>query len=115
VPYSVDHGKALMELEELKEEVFAKHLNTKFHIPLDEGRVELELVKVEGDKSTLEKIEGLNRFTLRFLGPGNFLLPQRIYQLEHDALGALEIFIVPIGRRDNRHEYEAIFSHVEKQ
>jgi hypothetical protein len=104
-----------MELEELKEEVFAKHVNTKFYIPLKDRRVELELVRVAGDKSTLEKIEGVNRFALYFHGPGDLLLPQSIYPLEHDALGTLEIFIVPIGIRDNRYEYEAIFSQVEKK
>ena len=104
-----------MELEEFKEEVFAEHVNTKFYIPFEDRRLELELVRVEGDKSTLEKVKGVNRFVLYFHGPGEFLLPQRIYPLEHEALGRLEIFLVPIGIQDNRYEYEAVFSHIEKQ
>jgi hypothetical protein len=103
-----------MELEELREEVFAQHLNTKFYVPLEQRRVELELVKVAGDKSTLDKIEGVSRFVLYFQGPGDFYLPQRTYRFEHDALGTLEIFIVPIGQRNNQYEYEAVFSNVEK-
>lgn len=104
-----------MKPEELKEEVFARHVNTKFFVPLDDRRVELELVKVIGDKSSLDKIEGVERFTLYFLGPGDFYLPQRIYPMEHEALGRLEIFIVPVGIQDKRYQYEAIFSHIEKQ
>jgi hypothetical protein len=104
-----------MELEELKEEVFAQHLNTKFYIPLEERRVELELTRVAGDKSTLDKIAGVNRFALYFLGPADFYLPQRTYRIEHDALGTLEIFIVPVGLRGKGYEYEAVFSQMEQQ
>jgi hypothetical protein len=108
----INDGKANMRLEELKEEVFAQHLNTKFFVPLEERRVELELVKITGDKTSMDKIEGVERFALYFLGPGDFYLPQRVYTLEHEALGTLEIFIVPVGARDKRYEYEAIFSRI---
>jgi hypothetical protein len=101
-----------MERQEMKEEVFAKHVNTKFYIPLEERRVELELVRVIGDKSSMDKIEGVERFSLFFQGPGEFCLPQRIYRMEHEALGALDIFIVPIGIEGNRYQYEAVFSYV---
>lgn len=101
-----------MELEELKEEVFAQHLNTKFYIPLDDRRVELELVKIIGDKSSMDKIEGVERFALYFLGPDGLYLPQAIYHMEHEALGQLDIFIVPVGIKDKRYQYEAIFSHM---
>src|SRR3954469_3947142 len=104
-----------MELEELKEEVFAQQVNTKFYIPLEDRKVELELVRIEGDRSTLDKIEGVNRFSLYFRGPGDLYLPQNTYRLEHDALGTLDIFIVPIAIRYKRYEYEAVFSQMEKQ
>lgn len=101
-----------MQPDKFTEEVFAQHLNTKFYVPLDERRVELELVSVMGDKSSLDKIEGVERFSLYFLGPGDFHLPQRIYRMEHDAMGALEIFIVPVGVQDKRYQYEAVFSRM---
>ena len=43
---------------------------------------------------------------LLFRGPSLPILPQRIYPLEHAALGRLELFIVPIGPG----QYEAIFT-----
>ncbi|HEX8173532.1 MAG TPA: hypothetical protein VF543_00265 [Pyrinomonadaceae bacterium] len=103
-----------MKLEELKEELFAQHLNTKFYIRLEDKRVELELVKVVGDKSSMDKIEGVERFAAYFLGPGDFFLPQSIYHVEHEALGEMDIFIVPVGAKDKRYQYEAIFSRMEK-
>lgn len=103
-----------MQPDEMTEELFAQNLNTKFYIPLDDRRVELELVAVAGDKSTLEKIEGVDRFSLYFLGPGDFYLPQRIYRMEHDTLGQLDIFIVPVGIQDKRYQYEAVFSHLKQ-
>lgn len=103
-----------MQPDELTEEVFAQHLNTKFYVPLDERRVELELVSVIGDKSSMDKIEGVERFSLYFLGPGDFYLPQRVYRMEHDAMGALDIFIVPVGVQDKRYQYEAVFSRMTK-
>lgn len=101
-----------MQADELTEELFAQHLNTKFYIPLEERRVELELVEVVGDKSSLDKIEGVERFDLYFAGPGDFYLPQRIYRMEHEALGQLDIFIVPVALKENRYQYEAIFSRI---
>jgi hypothetical protein len=111
-PFSKARERHTMELEELKEETFAQHLNTKFYLSLDERRIELELVKVAGDKSSMDKIEGVERFALYFLGPMDSYLPQSIYHMEHDALGELDIFIVPIGKLDKRLQYEAIFSRM---
>ena len=56
-------------------------------------------------------------FAVLFHGPLEPVLPQGIYRLEHDELGALEIFIVPIGpdepaepgQRPVAMRYEAVF------
>ena len=49
-------------------------------------------------------------FTLVFSGDGP-VLDQRTYRLEHAVLGALEIFLVPIGQdADGRVRYEAVFN-----
>ena len=50
-------------------------------------------------------------FTLVFQGPeSDRYLPQRTYQIANPALGLFDIFIVPLGLRDGRMRYEAIFS-----
>jgi hypothetical protein len=45
-------------------------------------------------------------FSLVFEGGPDPPLPQGIYRVEHDALGALEIFLVPIAAD----RYEAVFT-----
>ncbi|MBV9880851.1 MAG: hypothetical protein JO180_10175 [Gemmatirosa sp.] len=37
------------------------------------------------------------------------VLPQRIYRLEHDAIGALDLFLVPVARDAEGVHYEAVF------
>ena len=49
-------------------------------------------------------------FALTFRGPGDPLLPQGIYKLEHDSVGPLEIFLVPLGQTAEGTTYEAIFN-----
>jgi uncharacterized protein DUF6916 len=74
-----------------------------------EGSAPLRLVEAE---LTAERGAGMERdpFRLEFLGPSDPILPQRTYVLEHDTLGALDIFIVPIARDASGTTYEAIFA-----
>lgn len=49
-------------------------------------------------------------FTLEFSGPSP-VLEQRIYALDHPVLGALELFLVPVGLDpDGSVRYEAVFN-----
>lgn len=56
-------------------------------------------------------------FSVLFHGPIEPVLPQRVYRLEHDQLGPLELFIVPVGpnepsapgARPTAMRYEAVF------
>ena len=49
-------------------------------------------------------------FSIVFRGPGDVVLPQRIYRMEHSELGAFEIFLVPIGPDEKGPRYEAVFN-----
>ncbi len=57
-----------------------------------------------------EAAEHRQPFSLTFLGPGAFILPQAIYGFEHPEIGSFEMFIVPIGRDARGVSYEAVFS-----
>ena len=85
---------------------FSSHLNSKFRL-VDTPSTELELIEVS-DASTSHHVS----FSLVFLGPHQPLLPQRIYPLEHHALGRLDLFIVPIRRDAQGLQYQAIFNRV---
>ena len=65
-----------------------------------------------GVENGMPEIEGVERFSLYFVGPGDFYLPQSIYRMEHDALGTLEIFIVPVGKEEAGYRYEAVFNRL---
>lgn len=49
-------------------------------------------------------------FSLLFLCKDPRVLSQRIYRIEHDELGVLAIFVVPIGRDAEGVSYQAIFN-----
>jgi hypothetical protein len=99
-----------MSIESPSVESFAENLNTKFRLPAQSGGepLELELIEVTPGKPS----EGTERFSLVFRGALSFVLSQSIFRLEHDRLGALDIFLVPIAREADGFHYEAIFSRV---
>jgi len=49
-------------------------------------------------------------FSLIFLGKDPRVLPQRLYRLEHGEMGAVTIFLVPIGKDAQGVSYQATFN-----
>lgn len=49
-------------------------------------------------------------FSLVFLARDPRVLPQRLYRMEHDELGDLTIFLVPIGKDAQGVSYQATFN-----
>ncbi len=49
-------------------------------------------------------------FSLVFRARHEVVVPQRIYRVDHPALGSLDIFLVPIGPDSTGMRYEAIFT-----
>jgi hypothetical protein len=93
-------------LENFRVSTFSGHLGESFRIhPDDASTLDLELV------SATELGDGSGRpFSVVFRGPKDALLPQRTYRMEHDEIGAFDIFIVPIGPDDEGLLYEAVFN-----
>lgn len=69
---------------------------------------DLELITV----SELQENSRQQAFSIIFLGPADRMMPQHIYQLKHDQLGELSLFLVPIGKQERGYEYEAVFNHL---
>jgi hypothetical protein len=83
---------------------FRPLLNDHFRIAPDGAEAfEVELVEVT---EIPREPGGRVPFSLVFQGGPNPPLEQRIYRVEHDGLGELEIFLVPIAVD----RYEAIFT-----
>jgi hypothetical protein len=95
-------------LERLTADDFRPHLGDRFLLHADDATTfDLELVHVT---EAARAGTGRTPFSIAFRGPLESVLPQRIYRLEHVALGALEIFIVPIGPDEAGMRYEAVFT-----
>lgn len=95
--------------EILTKEAFAENLNTKFTIPLEaSSTTELELIEVMEARSTSRQ----QQFSVFFRGPLEYILPQGTYHMEHEKMGAIDIFIVPVSRKQDGFHYEAVFNYV---
>ena len=49
-------------------------------------------------------------FSLEFRVPGQTVLPQRIYRLEHPGLGVFDVFLVPLALDDSGLQLQAVFN-----
>jgi hypothetical protein len=96
--------RAVAELENLTTADFAPLVNQRFHVdPGDQPPFEVELVEVT---EIPREPGGRAPFSLEFVGGPSPPLPQRICRVEHERLGAIEIFLVPIAPD----RYEAVFT-----
>ena len=90
--------------------MFGECLGSRFRVVPDDGAV-VELTLIEATKLTSRGHPARPEpFSLVFRGPAGLRLPQRIYSFEHEALGAFEMFIVPIVPDGQGPRYEAVFN-----
>ncbi len=94
-----------MELPTKQE--FSEIVDLIFHARLEEGNgFDLALIKLDEIVSN----EVQENFTLLFRAPVDAPNSQSIYRLEHDVLGAMELFLVPVSRDADGLYYEAVFN-----
>ena len=96
--------RAVPDLEDLSAADFAPLLHERFRIVPDApAPFDVELVEVAepGGGAPAGR-----PFSLVFRGGPSPPLPQRIYRVQHEALGPLDIFLVPIASD----RYEAVFT-----
>jgi hypothetical protein len=96
-------------MEALTLETFTPHLNTVFRSQSDAGAVELLLEEAMGHDAGDQPAPRAS-FSLTFRGPVQPVYPQQIFHLEHAALGALDIFLVPVGAGETGVIYQAVFA-----
>jgi hypothetical protein len=74
------------------------------------GDAELKAVLLAVDRVGAANPEtGVSPFSIVFRGPADPVFPQRIYRVEHAALDAMDVFLVPIGPDAVGMRYEAVF------
>jgi hypothetical protein len=90
-----------------KREDFLNHLNTKFHVFFDgEQPTEVELTEV----SEIRQQPRYEAFSLVFIAPKTIPPVQMLYRVEHDALGQMELFLVPFEENERGFAFEALFN-----
>jgi hypothetical protein len=88
---------------------FEQCRSAKFRVDTGSGATaEFELVEVR----VLRPNSSANGrpFALLFHGPTSPVLAQKLYPMEHDRLGSLTIFVVPVGQDATAVRYEAVFN-----
>jgi hypothetical protein len=86
---------------------FRPHLGTAFDVRCAHGVVAMTLSQVD---PAGESGRRGGAFSLLFVAPPGPWLEQAIYPVQHAAMGAMEIFLVPIGPVGSSNGYQAIFT-----
>jgi len=100
-------------LDQLTSVDFIPCLHQAFTIRIESAEpIKLELASVTNLAAAGERANQAQRlFSLLFLGPvSQHYLLQHTYRIEHEQLGALDLFLVPVGPEGGRMRYEAIFN-----
>ncbi|MDW5594732.1 hypothetical protein VSS74_10315 [Conexibacter stalactiti] len=103
------------DLEHLTLERCLPHVGEPFVVPATTPAGETVALSFRLDAATAlgdgaPAADGRAPFALHFVGPADAPLAQGIVPLEHDALGRLEIFLVPVAREGDTLRYEAVFT-----
>ena len=100
-------------LDTLTLETFTPRIGDSFRLSAAEGQsLALTLLEATALGGGAPRATTTTRtpFSLIFLGPPQPVWMQRIYRIEHGAMGSFDLFLVPIGLRDGGMQYEAIFT-----
>lgn len=96
-------------LQDLTPSSFSENLGSTFRIQLGGD----QSLNAELSEVLLHEAHGGPRkqpFSIHFRGPKGAALPQAIYRVEHERMGAMEIFLVTIGPDERGMRYEAVFN-----
>lgn len=95
------------DIATLKLDHFASHLDAIFQMHSPAGVLPLRLTKAEA-LGHAKRAGGA--FSLIFVAPVGPWLPQSTYAIEHPTLGAMNMFLVPIGPVSDGNGYQAVFA-----
>ncbi len=97
-------------LDALTSDHFEPLLNGEFEVLCDGSPVSLTLSAVDVMEERYSRPGARLSFSLTFSGPLEPLLPQGVYTLRNEALGVLDLFIVPLGPVLDGQRYEIVMN-----
>jgi hypothetical protein len=89
---------------------FSGLLHQTFLMRVGGSAVPVELIEVRDLGARASEGGTLDNYALLFRAQDKSHVPQGIYGIEHQAIGLLELFLVPIGPDAAGMRYEAIFN-----
>ena len=103
-PCLLDRGyrqSDVIDLADIRDvSVFAEQIGTQFRVEIEPDHyVNAKLVEADAMKARTdgEASRAREPFSLLFKVDGGVTLPQRTYQVRHETLGELPLFLVPVG------------------
>ncbi len=93
-------------------EKFSEQVDSIFQARVSEGLpFDLRLVRFDDIVSNAVQ----ENFSLLFQAPSDAPPIQNIFQLSHEALGKMDLFLVPVKKDENGIYYEAVFNRFKSQ
>lgn len=104
----------LMDLGKLTIDDFSTRIGDEFRITSDgEDTISLELDSAETTARAGEARRADTAFSVIFRGSPDQVLPQSTYEFEHDDMGVVPLFIVPVSQDEKGTYYEAVFTRLD--
>lgn len=91
-------------------ELFQPEVGSTFGLAFPDARFALELREAKALAYRDPHVHSRHPFALLFVCPDQRVLQQGTYAIDHERLGMLEIFLVPVGADADGVQYEAIFN-----
>lgn len=76
------------------------------------GAAAVQLIEVSPGKIITDKDKGINytSFSLVFSGPKSLPEDSKVYRVEHGVLGAMDLFLSPVGKHEDKVQLQAVFT-----
>ena len=92
---------------QLDRDKFAELIGKTFVLKgAEDQSVDVELV----DVGEVQERPHQRSFSILFLTPQGSIVGQGLYELEHEGLETMQLFLVPVGIADGRIQLEAVFN-----
>jgi hypothetical protein len=101
-----------MDLTDVTVETFTGREGQRFWIAFQDGELDLTLASVERAPDNFASTGKRHPFSIIFHATLEHVLPQQVWQVEHEELGPTGMFLVPVGPdpEASAMRYQAIFS-----
>ncbi len=103
-----------IRIDELTREQMQAHVGTPFRLIVNTREsIHMRLVEVTAQCDARDERAPTARrapFSIVFQAPPEPVLAQRMYELQHETLGTLNLFLVPIGPDNGGMGYEAVLN-----